>query len=223
MRAYQKLNLKQAVEDAIPKRRIELTEIQIERLRTTSKIILGLLLTAGAITLAVAAPNAVRLLGFISPKLGIQSKEFRARQKQKVVKALYYLRTQKDIELIPQGKTYLLKITQKGRGKIRPINFQNLFVAKSERWNRHWWFVLADIPTKTHKSAADQLRRKLKEMDFYPLQRTVWVYPYDPRDEIDFINNYYDLSQFVTVLEASALDPSDQKLLYKHFKAKNII
>ncbi|OGE80828.1 MAG: hypothetical protein A3H72_01900 [Candidatus Doudnabacteria bacterium RIFCSPLOWO2_02_FULL_48_8] len=223
MKAYEKTSLRQAVKEALPRRKIELTERQIQGLKTASKIILALALIAGAVSLAIVAPNAVRLLNSVSGRRGLKSKEFNAKQKQRVLKSVYYLKQQKDVELIPQGKNFLLKVTQKGRSKLRSINFQNLHINKPDNWDKTWWMVLADIPTKTHKSGADQLRRKLKEIGFYSLQRTVWAYPYDPRDEVDFITNYYDLSKFVTVIQVSLLDPSDEQTLRQYFKNIDII
>jgi hypothetical protein len=77
--------------------------------------------------------------------------------------------------------------------------------------------VAADIPTKDHRQGADLLRRKLKQMGFYPLQRSLWFYPFDPRPEIEFICREFGVANFVTVMEINRLDVQDEKLLKKHF------
>ena len=76
---------------------------------------------------------------------------------------------------------------------------------------------MADIPSKTHRIAADMLRHKLKKIGFYPLQRTVWVHPYNPTKELNELTEYYDLGKFVTILEAKRIDAEDEKKLLNYF------
>ena len=83
--------------------------------------------------------------------------------------------------------------------------------------------MAADIPTKEHKTAADALRRKLKEMNFYSLQRTLWFYPHDPRLEIDWIVRIYHIERFVTIMEISRLDLDDAEKMVKFFRKQKII
>ncbi|MBI4363722.1 MAG: hypothetical protein HY545_02630 [Candidatus Doudnabacteria bacterium] len=218
MEPYKKPSIARAVSQALPKKRLELSEKQLRGLKTTAQIILAIGLVAGAISLAVLAPNALQLLKpFVTKN---RTKEDRQRQNRKFVKSLYYLKQRGDIELIPIGKDFILKVTQKGRKKVKKLQFETLSIVTDKKWNKRWWLVLADIPSKTHRGRADAFRDKLKILGFYPLQRTVWVYPFDPRDEVDFVSSYYDLTQFVTVMEVSTVDPADEKMLVDFFREK---
>ena len=64
---------------------------------------------------------------------------------------------------------------------------------------------------------------KLKDMGFYPLQRTLWFYPFDPRKELESVLRRYDIGRFVTVMEVNRLDKSDEKIMKKYFRSQKII
>ena len=133
-----------------------------------------------------------------------------------------YLKRKGYVELIPEGEDFKMKITQKGRKKIQKMNFGNLQINITKPWNGRWWVIVSDVP-KEFRRRADYLRAKFKEMKFYPLQRTVWVFPFDPRDEVDFVAAYYHLDRYVTAMEVVTLDPSDKKLLRGYFRERGIL
>ena len=57
-------------------------------------------------------------------------------------------------------------VTPRGKKRLEKLTFASFVIPKPENWNKKWWLVAADIPTKDHKLAADALRRKLKKMGF---------------------------------------------------------
>lgn len=63
----------------------------------------------------------------------------------------------------------------------------------------------------------DKLRRKVKDLSFYLLQRTIWTYPFNPRKEIAFITAYYDIDKFITILFTKYIDHQDETLLKTQF------
>ncbi|MBI4049474.1 MAG: hypothetical protein HY395_01495 [Candidatus Doudnabacteria bacterium] len=83
--------------------------------------------------------------------------------------------------------------------------------------------MLADIPSKPYRKHADFFREKLKSLGFYPLQRTVWIHPFDPRDQVEFVAAFYSLEKFVTTMEVSRLEAEDEKVIFNHFKDQGIL
>ncbi|MBI2355924.1 MAG: hypothetical protein HYV13_01805 [Candidatus Doudnabacteria bacterium] len=221
---YEKLTIASSLKQALPHKKLDLSEKQIKRLKTVSRIILALAAVAGTVTLAALAPNAVQLLGKLSGQgRFIKSREQKKKYGRQVLKSIYYLKNRGDIELSPAGKDFVLKVTQRGRKKVRRFNFETIEVSKPEFWNHKWWLVLADIPSVPYRKHADFFRDKLKSLGFYPLQRTVWVFPFDPRDQVDFVAAFYSLEKFVTTMEISKLDPDDEKVIFGHFQNKGIL
>jgi len=59
-----------------------------------------------------------------------------------------------------------------------------------------------DIPEIKRRSR-DALRRKLKELGCYELQKSVFLWPYDCKKEIEFVIHFFNLKSFVIYAEAS--------------------
>ncbi len=86
-------------------------------------------------------------------------------------------------------------LTEKGRLKILTYHFEKMRI-KGEKWDKKWRMVIFDIPEKL-KSGRNALRNKIKELGFYELQKSVWVYPYKCKDEIDFVIEFFGLREYV--------------------------
>lgn len=225
MQAYFKPQIARSIKRAAPKQAFALTEKQLEVCKNVGDIVLGLAAVAGTMALTVLAPNIFQILD----KLPWAKKTYRHRdtkqrdQQRKITQAFYYLKQQGYVELVPAGDDFQVRIVKKGRKKIRQMQFRAMQVGHSGKWDRHWWIVLADIPSKDNRRQADYFREKLKAMKFYPLQRTVWVYPFDPRDEVDFAAAYYRIERFVTMMEVLTLDAEDEQVLKRFFREKKVL
>ena len=208
-----------------PKGRFELTEGQLRALKTGSKIALVVIGMAGFVLLTAAAPNIFMAMDKIfGKKRGIRTTEDRESLEQKVERTIYYLKRVGYVKLIPQGGDYRIELTKKGLRLLRKFQFDSLRIDPCGRpWDGRWWIVVADVPSDKFRHAADKFHQKLKSMSFYPLQRTVWMYPFDPRREIDYVSTYYRINGFVTVMEVARVDPSDKKVLVKHFREAGIL
>ncbi len=224
MQRYQKFGVAKNLHEVLPKGVLNFTDEQISKLRNVGEVLLALSAFAGIATVALVAPNALQLINKLPwARRTYKNLLSKNREQQKAIaRGFYYIKQNSYAELIEEKGQVKIKITAKGRKKIKAMNFNFLSVPKTQ-WDGKWWFVLADIPTKECRYAADLFRNKLKQMNFFPLQRTVWVYPNDPRDEIDFISSLYKIYGFVTVLQAAVVDSDDEKKLKTRFKNLKLI
>lgn len=207
----------------LPKQKSALLDNQqLAKLHRASEIALGVIGALGIISLAVMAPNLLQILDrFIYKK---DFKKISSNEKQKrTLRTFYYLKQKGFIKLKPDKEDYKIFITNLGRKKLQKLNLAFVSVTRPRKWNGRWWQVAADIPTKKYRQGADMFRRKLKQMGFYSLQRTLWLYPFDPRKEIEFISREFNIANFVTVMEIYRLDVQDEKLITKHFKNLGIL
>ncbi len=225
MQTYSKNSIQGIIKDGSPKQLFQLTDAEVKTISNVAQVILAVSVVAGAVTLSAIAPNIFQILNKVSWKRKTYS-TFNNKtkdQQRKIAKSFYYLKQQGYLELKKSGKDFLVNVTQKGQAKIEKIKFGSLVVPKTKKWDGHWWLVLADVPSDPYRSYADVFRQKIKSLGFYPLQRTVWLYPYDPRAQIGLISAQYNIDRFVTVMEVVSLDPQDLKVLTKFFKERNLI
>ncbi len=222
MRRYIKLPIASAIRKSFPEAPFEFSDEQIEKLKTYSDVLLTVVSTAAVAAMVVLAPNALQALDIFRKRKGRKKLPHKEKQR-KIIRSFYYLKEKEWIDFKRKGDDYEVVVTENGKKKIRTLNLETIYVSKLPDWDGKFWQVAADIPTEDYRSGADALRKKLKEMRFYPLQRTLWFFPYDPRMEIEFITRHYGVFNFTTVMKIEELDLADERLLRGYFRKEGLI
>ncbi len=172
--------------------------------------VLKLLVASSGLAAAAIAPNILQIL---DKPFGKFTKTMDKRQREREVqRVLYYMKQQ---GLVSGSYDHGLQITKSGLKKLQQFNITHINIPRQKQWDKQWRLVFFDIPEK-HKAGRDALTRKLKELGFYPLQRSVLVHPYPCRNEIAAITSAYGISQFVSYIETRHID--QEKLLRKKFR-----
>jgi len=102
-------------------------------------------------------------------------------------------------------------LSKEGRKVALTYNLDKMFIAKT-RWDKKWRLVIFDVPEKL-KKVRDALRYQLKRLGFIELQRSVFVLPFECKNEIEYIVEFYDIRKCVRYIEA---DHIDNELDLKH-------
>lgn len=157
---------------------------------------------AGALTFtALCAPNVLQILKpFLRNSRG--NKYF---EQKRIKQALDRLAKRRLVEIYQKGDALLLETTEQGKRRLKKFEFDNILLPKKVRWDNKWRIIIFDIP-ENHRRARNIFQYKLKSLGFYPLQKSVFVYPHECRDEIDFVTSFCEIRQFVHYLEAADLD-----------------
>jgi|SRR3989344_4949799 len=125
------------------------------------------------------------------------------------------------VALTKTDKGWIVKLLEKGRRRYTEIEMANLRLSKPvHQWDGKWRVFIFDIPEEI-RSKRDSLREKLKSLGLYNIQKSVFIYPYDCRKELDFVAGYYDLGKYTTYGELSYTDIGRE--LKKHFKSLKIL
>jgi DNA-binding transcriptional regulator PaaX len=111
----------------------------------------------------------------------------------------------------PDG-SFTFILTEKGKLKALTYHFQKIKI-KRENWDGKWRIVIFDIPERI-KRARDALRDKLKELGFYELQKSVFIFPFKCEDEIEFVIEFFNLRKYVRI---GILESIDNELHLKKF------
>lgn len=112
--------------------------------------------------------------------------------------------------------TCIVSITRAGKKKVKEWDLEHMIIKKPVQWDKRWRIVTFDI-REDKKKARDALRRMLKRLGFYRLQRSVFVHPYSCRPEIEFLCSLYDLPER-DVLYFSTDRIPNELFLKKYFK-----
>lgn len=163
---------------------------------------------AGPVLLSsLFAPNAVQIL---KPLLKWR-KNWDKIDRRRINEAIKRLNQKKLLELIEKGGELYIKITANGKQLIRNFDYDNLELPKSKKWDKKWRLVIFDILKKQNKERR-AFSQKLKNIGFYPLQESVFIYPYDCRDEIDFICEFLSISRHVNYCLVESIDKREGDL-----------
>ena len=111
------------------------------------------------------------------------------------------------------GNTKII-LSEQGKNRILHFKIDQLILPKLSHWNGHWQVVLYDIPEKK-KPAREALREKLKELGFYEWQKSVFIFPFPCRDEIDFLTEFFEIRSYVRYAELNK--PTNEAELKLHF------
>lgn len=160
-----------------------------------TRAIVGTIAVAGVLSLAVVAPNAVKLLG------GIYSRQRLHKTKTSLSRLITHgyvtleeENGRKHVRLTPKGERFALRM---GEGSLVP--------KKPHHWDGKWRMLIFDIPERRRK-ARTQIRQTLTALGFKRLQDSVWVYPYDCEDLMALLKADLKIGKDILYVVADAIE-----------------
>ena len=173
------------------------------------KIILASVATAGLLSVALVAPNAIQMLKSfgIDKKLN-NFKNDTKRSLSKMISLGLVIFVEKD------GHKFL-KLTEKGKFKLINLEKSNFKFKKPKKWDKKWRIVIFDIP-QSRKNQRDKLRFTLKQIGFIKLQHSVWIYPYDCEELITLLKLDFKIGKEIIYIIAEKIE--NDKALRTFFK-----
>ncbi len=144
---------------------------------TTRKVLTFLFLSGALVFASPTTPKAATLLWKMVFK-NTKMKRGNALTTHRLIKSKY-------IKVIRNRTETQIELTEKGKQIAQSFIYNNKH-KQTTAWDKLWRVVMYDIPSK-HKQERDGFRKKVKELGMYQLQKSVWVYPYDCKEEIQFL------------------------------------
>src|SRR3989344_2516739 len=164
------------------------------RKKNLQKIILKTVTTAGILGIGLLAPNVIGAMGKLGLLPNRRQKEYVNSSASKMVKKglMKY-----------NGRFY--EITTAGENKLRMWEFADFKLQKPKKWDKKWRVIIFDIPERTRK-IRDHIRILFKSAEFYPLQESVWAYPYDCEDIIALLKTHFGVGKNILYLIVEELE-----------------
>ena len=113
------------------------------------------------------------------------------------------------------------KITQKGQSRVLKYNIEKIKISTPKKWDKKWRLIIFDIP-ENKKLGRNILRELLKRLGFCQYQKSVWIYPFDCRNEIDFIKEIYEIRPYVKLVVAEKIDDESKYLDFFGLKTSSV-
>ncbi|MFQ5661802.1 MAG: hypothetical protein ACE5F2_00925 [Candidatus Paceibacteria bacterium] len=170
-----------------------------------AKIVLKCLIIGGASVAVLALPGMAQTLTIFMKK----DKNYKFR------KTLYDMKRNKIVKMYYKNGEEMIEITEKGRKRLLKYEFDDMKIKIPKKWDGLWRIVIFDIPEK-RKKARDAINIKLKELGFYPIQKSTFVFPYECRNEIDFVTEHFFARKYINYIVAKEID--NENKLKKFFK-----
>lgn len=173
------------------------------------KDILRWLVLVGAVYIAANSPYFVWNLTKQIPR-------WRKYKRRNLSNAFKRLLKQDCIEIRKKRNQFYIGLTAKGKKMAGWLQIDALKIKRPKKWDKKWRIVIFDI-SQLKKIYRELFRSKLKELGFYQLQKSVWVMPFDCRDEIELLRDFFGLSQKeMRLIVAGDIGPAEW--LIKKFK-----
>ena len=131
--------------------------------------------------------------------------------RQRIREAINRLNQKRLIKLTQKGNDLYIEITEIGKRLIKNFDYDNIELPSHKKWDKKWRLVIFDIPEKKSKERR-ALSVKLKDLGFYPLQESVFIYPYNCQDEIDFICEFLSVDRYVAYCTVETIDKREGEL-----------
>lgn len=143
------------------------------------------------------------------------------RMRRRIFSQIYRLNKQGLIRTHKKGRNVIVDTTVKGEDAV---NWLKKIKSPGGKWNGKWYVVIFDIP-ENFKRARFNLRRKLYELGFGLLQKSVFISPYNLLKEIEEITEYNQIRRYLRFLSVDGIDQEkelvlnswDWKAINKHY------
>ncbi len=96
-------------------------------------------------------------------------------------------------------------LSDAGLKRTLRFNLDKLKLKNPGKWDGFWRIVIFDIP-ESQKRTRDAFARKLFDLGFKAIQRSVFAYPHDCKDELEFVIEIFELKPFVRTMLVKEID-----------------
>lgn len=145
-------------------------------------------------------------------------RHWREKDKMRFSQMLYRLKKKQLVKVYKDNNETVIELTSRGYNKAREMAIGDIKIIQPKKWDGRWRIVVFDIP-KEDNAARDILRNKLKQLGFLPLQKSVFVYPFECFQEIDFVRRVYSVEKYVQYIIADRIE-TDEDLVGRFFDSK---
>lgn len=179
------------------------------------KAVAAVAVTGIAITAFAVFPGLVVVVRELLEPDPAAYRRARERQEKRIQQAVLRLRRRRLVRLEERGKEMFLVVTRQGISEVKKFEFEELTLPARGPWDGRWRLAMFDVPEK-FKRGRETFRNKIHSLGFFPLQKSVFVFPHECREEIEFVAHFCDIARYTEYVTCDDLGQSEARVR-KHF------
>lgn len=161
------------------------------------------LMIAGAVSIAATSP-------YFAANLLKSRAKLEKYPNKKISSSFYNLKRQGLINIKKSNHQIYISLTDAGKKKAGWMQIDQLKIIRPKKWDKKWRLLMFDI-SQMRKVLREALRGKLKELEFAPFQKSIWICPFDCRAEVELLKSFFGLSDEEVCLVAIENIGDDRK------------
>lgn len=135
--------------------------------------------------------------------------------KSKVKRVLRSMQKKKILDIDYQGDEVIVKIKNMYDTDVIRYSVKELLALKKKRkWRGKWTLVMFDVPEK-ERVKRTALRNMLVSVGFYSYQKSVYVFPYECKREVELLKKILDGKSYIRYIVAEKIE--GEARLKQHF------
>ena len=84
---------------------------------------------------------------------------------------------------------------------------------RDKKWQGKWYLVMFDVP-EIQRNKRVYLRKFLKQIGFYPYQKSVYVFPFECEEEISLIKKIVEGGKYMSYIVADKIEHESEAKIY---------
>ena len=125
----------------------------------------------------------------------------------KIKRSIKALEKRGVISVVNKGSEVYVSVTDGNYEKVLRYSIKKLLDIRkaSKTWNGKWYVVFFDVP-EIQKNKRDGLRRFLKFIGFLAYQKSVYIFPFECRQEVELIKKIVESGKYLKYIVAEEIE-----------------
>ncbi|MBI3274137.1 MAG: hypothetical protein HYZ69_03255 [Candidatus Colwellbacteria bacterium] len=189
--------------------------MKVNRNRAFSNKLLKVLAISGVVAIAATNP----FFGVVASH--VLREELKRRKWKNFRGDLYYLKRRGFIDVCQNfDGSYSVNATSAGKCQAAKYKLDEIAIKVPKKWDKQWRLIIFDIPIEKQKGRL-ALLSKLRELRFIMLQKSVWVHPFECRNEVATLAKAFEVDKYIQQLTCSNVSAGE--FLKEEFEKRNNI
>lgn len=175
------------------------------KIKINKRELLRILKAGTVLALAFVAPNAIKVL-----KDWVKEKdEWEDYYPSSIEKMTQKLLRKGMVEVVYKRDMPVVKITEKGKTEILRYDLENFSIEKPKKWDGKWRMVIFDFPVD-YKKERQIFWEKIKQLGFYQMQKSVYLYPFPCEKEIKYLREVLNVPHYVKLALITKIENEEE-------------